>query len=79
MKLVNTTTDEKRKILIVDDNVFNLMPIKLLLNEMKIHMNIVNKIKKTLTPMGSFKSSNKGCCSPLLARKNIALKESQYF
>ena len=39
----------KQKILIVDDNVFNLMPIKLILKEMKVDFAIIEMIK-TGTP-----------------------------
>lgn len=36
----------QQKILIVDDNAFNLMPIKLLLKDMKIDFTLVDQIKK---------------------------------
>ena len=35
----------KQRILIVDDNCFNLMPIKLLLKDMKLDFSLIERIK----------------------------------
>ena len=46
---VNKKCNCKQKILIVDDNVFNLLPIKLLLKDMKVDFGIIDFLK-TGTP-----------------------------